>query len=336
VEGAGFRIAALSAEPASEPLRDEDLARRLGCPLETVQARSRGVERTSAPDGIGPAAIAASLARRLLERSQVQAASLDQIVFATTTPDLTFPGSACLLQAELEAPGIACLDVRSQCTGFLTALDVAGRFVAAGSHAKALIAAADVPTHVMRYDGIEPELAILTGDGGAVALLEPGQGSGEVLSCITRIDGTRYREFWSEFPASRHLGGGGVARGERMVADAYRAGRHYPRIDLIRAAETALNRVPPTFDLALAAAALERVDATLIAHVDPAVEDRLSEMLQLRGGRMLRRKRAYSFGSTLPLALFDAAETGSITPGQTVALVTAGAGASWGAAVIRW
>ena len=79
------------------------------------------------------------------------------------------------------------------------------------------------------------------GDGGAVAMVEPGGGRGEILSCVTRIDGGRYREFWSEFPASRYLSETrGVARGERMAAHAYRDGRHYPTIDLVRTRETAI------------------------------------------------------------------------------------------------
>lgn len=332
----GVRITGLVAAPATEPLDDETLAGRIGWSPADVRRRTRGVVRTSAPDGLGPAAIAAGHARQLLAQLHLEASAVDQIVFATTTPDLTFPGSACLMQAELGAAGSACLDVRSQCTGFLTAVDVAARFVACGSMKRILVAAADVPTHVVRYDGVGPELAILTGDGGAVAMVEPGRGRGEILASVAKIDGGRYREFWSEFPASRYLGNTGVARGERMAAQAYRDGRHYPTIDLARTRETAVARIPEVFAQALAIAGVERVDVAIIAHVDPDVEDILSEMLASRAGRFLRRKHAYSFGSTLPLALANAVAEGSIEVGQTVAVATAGAGVSWGAMVIRW
>jgi 3-oxoacyl-[acyl-carrier-protein] synthase-3 len=331
------RIAALAGETARECLDDATLARQLGVPVEDVSSRSRALIRSSAPDGEGPAMLSARVARRVLESAGVGANEVDMIVFATTTPDITFPGSACLLQAELAAhTGSACLDVRSQCTGFLTALDVARRFVACGTYARVLVAAADVPTHVLRYDGHDTDLAVLAGDGAAVALVEPGDGAGRVLSCVTRIDGRRYRQFWCEFPASRHMSGPGITRGARVSREAFESGAMYPHVDFPALRETALRELPAVFDLALEDARMERVDAAIVAHVSPAVEDELRAALAPRVGRFLKRRTAYGFGSTLPLALADAVGAGELRSGETVAMATAGSGASWGAAVVRW
>lgn len=331
------RIAALAGETAQECLDDATLARQLGVPVEEVSSRSRALTRTSAPDGEGPAMLSARLARRVLESAGIGANEVEMIVFATTTPDITFPGSACLLQAELAAhTGSACLDVRSQCTGFLTALDVARRFVGCGTYDRVLVAAADVPTHVLRYDGQDVDLAVLAGDGGAVALVEPGDGTGRVLSCVARIDGRRSRQFWCEFPASRHMSGPGVARGERVSRDAFESGAMFPRVDFAALRETALKELPAVFDLALRDARVDRVDAAIVAHVSPAVEDELCDALAPRVGRFLKRRAAYGFGSTLPLALADAAVAGELRSGESVAMATAGSGASWGAAVVRW
>lgn len=331
------RIAALAGETAQESLDDATLARQLSVPIAHVSSRSFGLIRSSAPDGEGPATLSARVARRVLQLAGVGANEVGMIVFATTTPDITFPGSACLLQAELAAhTGSACLDVRSQCTGFLTALDVARRFVACGTYARVLVAAADVPTHVLRYDGQDTELAVLAGDGAAVALVEPGEGAGTVLSCVTRIDGRQFRQFWCEFPASRHMGGRGIARGERVTREAFESGAMYPRVDFSALRETALREVPGVFDLAIREARVDRVDAAIIAHLSPAVEDELRDALAPRVGRFLRRRTAYGFGSTLPLALAEAVSAGELKSGETVALATAGSGASWGAAVVRW
>jgi 3-oxoacyl-[acyl-carrier-protein] synthase-3 len=177
------------------------------------------------------------------------------------------------------------LDVRSQCTGFLTALDVATRFVGCGTYPRVLVAAADVPTHVLRYDGQDPELSVLAGDGAAVALVEPGGGRGEVLSCATRIDGRRYRQFWCEFPASRHLSRRGVARGERVTREAFESGAMYPRVDFGGLRASALADVPNIFGEALARAGLDRVDAAIVTHLSPEVEDELRSALAPRVGR---------------------------------------------------
>jgi 3-oxoacyl-[acyl-carrier-protein] synthase-3 len=331
------RIAALDGERASELLDDDALARQLGVTVDTVAQRSRGLVRTTAPDGEGPGLLAGRVARRVLRAVGVGPDAVEMIVFATTTPDITFPGSACLLQANLEArTDSACLDVRSQCTGFLSALDVARRFVGCGTYARVLVAAADVPTHTLRYDGRDADLAMLMGDGAAVALVEAGSGSGEILSCVARIDGRRHREFWCEFPASRHMSRRGVARGERVCHEAFESGAMYPRVDFAALRATALGELPAVFDEALGAARLERVDVAIVVHLSPDVEDELRVLLAPRVGRFVTRRAAYGFGSTLPLALADSIAGGEVKRGETVAIATAGAGASWGAAVVRW
>lgn len=331
------RIAAIGGELASEILDDATLANQLAMAVDDVRRESRGLIRSTAPDGEGPAVLAGRVARRVLDLAGVRIDDVDMIVFATTTPDLTFPGSACLLQANLEGCyGAACLDVRSQCTGFLTALDVATRFVACGTYTRVLVAAADVPTHMLRYDGRDADLAVLAGDGAAVALVEPGAGTGEVLSCLARIDGRRHRQFWCEFPASRYMSRRGVARGERVTREAFDSGAMYPRVDFEGLRATALGELPPLFDAAIESAGLERVDAAIVAHVSPAVEDELRVALAPRVGRFMTRRSAYGFGSTLPLALAEAVTAGEVGAGETIALATAGAGASWGTAVLRW
>jgi len=331
------RVAAIAGETAAEILDDASLARQLGVEVEHVARRSRGLVRASAPDGQGPASLSSRVARRVTETAGVGPNDLEMIVFATTTPDITFPGSACLLQAELDVrAGAACLDVRSQCTGFLTALDVGRRFVGCGTYARVLVVAADVPTHILRYDGQDLDLAVLAGDAAAVALLDSGDGGGSVLSCVTRTDGRRYREFWCEFPASRHMIRRGVARGERVCRDAFESGAMYPRVDFDALRATALRELPSIFEAALREAGVQKVDAAIVAHVSPAVEDELRAALAPRVGRFIERRAAYGFGSTLPLALADAVAIGDLRSGETIAIATAGAGASWGAAVLRW
>jgi len=331
------RIVAIDGEPASEILDDAALASQLGVAVEDVACRSRGLIRASAPDGEGPSHLAGRVARRVLDAAGVAADEIDMIVFATTTPDITFPGSACLLQANLASrTGSACLDVRSQCTGFLTALDVARRFVGCGTYDRVLVASADVPTHVLRYDGHDPDLAILAGDAAAVALVDAGTGSGSVLSCATRIDGRQYRQFWCEFPASRYMNRRGVARGERVCHEAFDSGAMYPRVDFDALRDTALHELPSLFDAVLQDAGLQRVDVAIVTHLSPVVEDELRAALAPRVGRFVTRRTAYAFGSTLPLALADALSAGASKSGQTIALATAGAGASWGAAVLQW
>ena len=328
------RISALEVELPSEVVDDAVLATRLGCSESFVAELSEGRTRHQSPDGEGPAELASRAARRALDAAGSDVADVDFVVFATNTPDYCFPGSGCVLQGMLSLDVVGCLDVRAQCTGFLAGLDVARRFVMTGVYRRVLLASADVPSHLNREDGKEAELACLMGDGAAVALLEAADHD-DVLATTVRSDGSRFDEFWCEYPASRDCDGPGISERSRLSRQAVDAGKHFPITRLGRLRETALEHMPQAFAAALALAGLDRVDATLVAHLLPDVETTLPGLLGEAAGRPLRARRLYTGGSALPIALAEERAAGRLAVGETVALLTAGSGASWGAAIVR-
>lgn len=331
----GVRIAGIEWEPAAEPVDDAGLAGLLGVDRSVVAALGRGRVRSLAPDGEGPCDIALRAAGRLIEGAGLTVEDLDLIIFSTNSADIVFPGSACLLQAALECPTIPCLDIRAQCTGFIAALELAGAFVSCGTYARVLVAAGEVPSHQNRMDGTDPELACLTADAAAVALVEGGQGAGAVLACEQRVDGRRHREFWCEYPACRRLEGTDFADRARINRRVFDENLMFPTIDFARVAATALENVPAVLEAVLAEAGLDRADALILAHVDPRVEDQLAALLGARVGRVLPRDHVYAYSASLPAALARAMRSGAVEAGETVAMVTAGQGASWGAVVVK-
>lgn len=314
---------------------DAGLAAELGIPEADVARWSDGRVRHESPDGEGPAALAAKAATRVLSARGLDASAVDFIVFATNTPDMFFPGSACLLQAALGCRTVGSVDIRSQCTGFLAALDVASRFVATGMYGRVLVAAADTPSHFNARDGREPQLACAMGDAGAAALLEAGDGDGALLASVVHTDGALHRDWWCEYPASRFREGDTLPGRNRLPAHKVAEGRHFPEADLDRLRDLALERVPVVFGEALARAGVDRVDATLLAHLDRRVERELPALLGERAGRVETPAFLYAGGASLPALLGEARAAGRVSPGQLVALATAGSGASWGAAVVR-
>jgi len=329
------RISGLEVEPAAEEVSDERLASVLDVDVEVVAQYGRGRSRRFAPDGVGPSDLAAPAARRLLERLGVEPQQLGMIVFATNTPDWTFPGAACLLQAHLGAGTIACLDVRMQCCGFLAAIDLASRFVGLGTYEHVLVAAAEVPSHQNRFDGTDPELACLTADAAAVALVDGGEAGCRVLASVAETDGRLYRQLWCEFPASRYIEGTGVARGRRITRRVIEEGLIYPGADFAGLRATALEHVPQAFDEALSRAGVDSVDVLIVRHLLPDVESELEKLLGRRAGRVEHHDSVYAYAASLPVALATAIEEGRIETGEKVALATAGSGASWGAMVLE-
>ncbi len=329
------RISGLEVEPAAEEVSDEQLASVLDVEVDVVAPLGRGRMRRFAPDGVGPSDLAAPAARRLLEKRGVEPQQLGMIIFATNTPDLTFPGSACLLQAHLGAETVACLDVRMQCCGFLAAVDLASRFVGLGTYEHVLVAAGEVPSHQNRFDGTDPELACLTADAAAVALVAGGSDGCRVLSCVVATDGRLHRQLWCEYPASRCIEGTGVARGRRVTRRVIEEGLIYPRADFAGLRATAVEQVPRAFDDALSRAGVDAVDVLIVRHVLPDVEDELEKLLGRRAGRVERHDSVYAYAASLPAALAAAIEEGRVEAGEKVALATAGSGASWGAMVLE-
>ncbi len=328
-------VCGVEAELPSVVVSDGELAGLCGLPEQEVQRYSRGRTRLESPDGEGPTALATRAAKRLLTARGLDAADIDFVVFATNTPDMFFPGSGCLLQDALGCRTVGSLDVRSQCTGFLVALDVARRFVTTGTYRRVLVAAADTPSHVNARDGRSPGLTCAMGDAAAVALVERGEQQGNILGIAVHTDGSRVSDYCCEYPASRHFEGPELALRNRLPVAAVAAGKHFPTADFAALREIALTRVPQVFEEALAKAGCRNVDVALVAHVDPDVERELGVAIGERAGRVVTSDLLYSGGASLPVLLSRAVASGSVLSGETVAMLTSGAGVSWGAAILR-
>lgn len=328
-------ISALVAELPAEVVSDAALAAEFGVAEDLVARWSRGRRRHESPDGEGPAALAGRAATRALAARGLEPNDVDFIVFATNTPDMFFPGSACLLQKEAGCRTVGSLDIRSQCTGFLAALDASWRFVATGMFERVLVAAADTPSHFNARDGRTPHLSCSMGDASAVVLLEAGSGPGEVLAVNVHTDGARHTDYWCEYPASRHREGDGWEGRDRMPMSVVEAGLHFPSANLDSMRDLALERLPEVFSSTLARAGVDRVDATLVSHLDVRVEEEIPSRLGDRAGRIETSSLVYAGGASLPVLLAEATADGRLQSGQTVALLAAGSGASWGCGVVR-
>lgn len=328
------RIATLRYDLPGPVVSDAELAREVGCDEAAIASISGGRLRYSAPDGEGPSHIGLRASQAVLDAHDISVADVDFIVFATNTADYFFPGSGCLLQGMLEAPTIGCLDLRAQCCNFIVGLDVSSRFIATGVYERILLVVAEVPTHHNRMDGEQLALAAGMSDAAVAILLEAGEGAGQFLSAASAIDGSRHKEYWCEGPASRYIEGPGISRGHRLTRAMVEDGRVYPRADLQALRESAARETPAILDQALERAGLEKVDTAIVAHVDSEARAELAAIASKRAGRIVEDDLLYSMGTALPLAFERSRSAGTLAKGESVALVTAGSGASWGAAVL--
>jgi 3-oxoacyl-[acyl-carrier-protein] synthase-3 len=290
-----------------------------------------GVERPIAVDPVGPSTLAAQAAREALERAGLATADVDFIIFATATPDVTFPGAGCFLQHQLECGTVGALDVRGQCAGFLYGLMIADQFLRTGTYRTILLAGGEVHSSGLDYSEAGAATAALFGDGAGVAILGAGAGPG-LRAIDLHANGRDYQQFWSEFPASRQ-------HPVRFTRENLLAGAHFPRVDTEALRRAGVPQLEGSIRNAVAAAGLriDQIDRFIVSHILPDVAASALERVGVdaAGQTIPALRYGHIMGAALPVALCEDVDAGLAGPGAKVCLAAAGAGQAWGAAVIE-
>jgi 3-oxoacyl-[acyl-carrier-protein] synthase III len=291
-----------------------------------------GVRRPIAVAPVGPSTLAVPAAAGALSQARLTPADVELIVFATMTPDVTFPGSGCFFQEQMGCGTVGALDVRAQCAGFVFGMVIADQFIRAGGYARVLVIGSEVHSSGLDYSERGARVARLYGDGAGVAVLGHGADGTGLLGASIHTDGSQHRKFWCEYPASRQ-------HPVRMTAQNFREGRHFPALDFDAVRRFGAESLCSGIREALQAAALrpEQIDRFVIGHLLPEVAESAGAELGASAARLSIPAARYGHltAAALPVALSEEIESGSLGRGATVCLAASGAGFAWGAAVVR-
>ncbi len=263
-------------------------------------------------------------AQQALERAGKTAAEVDLIIVATTTPDMTFPATATIVQRKLGAPVGIAFDVQAVCSGFVYALSVADGFVARG-HAKcALVIGAEAMTRLM--DWTDRGTCVLFGDGAGAVVLEPREGQGTtadqgVLGFALRADGTKQELLYVDGGPSTT----GTVGKLRMLGNQVFKHAVINISEAIHAAAEAAHVAIPEVDWFIPHQANQRILAG-VAHRVGIDEDKVISTVALH---------ANTSAASIPLAFAQGIADGRIKPGQLLLLEAMGGGLTWGACVLR-
>jgi len=167
-------------------LTNADLENMVKTSDEWITSRTGIRERHIAAEGETTCDMATHAARMALESSGLGHSDIDLIIVATTTPDLVFPSTACLLQERLGIHGCPAFDVQAVCTGFIYALAVADKFIRSGSSKKVLVIGAETLSRIV--DWTDRGTCILFGDGAGAVILESSEEPG-IISTHIHSDG---------------------------------------------------------------------------------------------------------------------------------------------------
>jgi 3-oxoacyl-[acyl-carrier-protein] synthase-3 len=184
------RITGTGSFLPGQPVSNDELARRgIATSDEWITSRTGISFRHLAENGQTSSMLALEASRRALAAAGLQAADLDLIIVATSTPDFIFPSTACLLQGKLGNHGATTFDVQAVCSGFVYGLTIADKFIRSGSHRRALVVGAEVFSNIL--DWSDRATCVLFGDGAGAVVLEASDSPG-ILATALHADGAQH------------------------------------------------------------------------------------------------------------------------------------------------
>ncbi len=303
---------------------NDDLAKFVDTTDEWIVERTGIKKRHRARDNEPTSDLATEAARRALADAGKTPADVDMIIVATTTPDMTFPATASIVQRKLGAPVCIAFDVQAVCSGFVYALSVADGFVARGLSKCALVIGAEEMTRLM--DWTDRTTCVLFGDGAGAIVVEPREGQGTkadqgLLGFALRSDGTKTDLLYVD--------GGPSSTG--TVGHLRMLGNQVFRHAVVNIAEA--------ITAACAASNIEVSDVDwFVPHqANQRIIKGVGDRLGLDENKVITTvaEHANTSAASIPLALDTAIRDGRIKRGDLVLLEAMGGGLTWGACAFR-
>jgi len=292
---------------------------------EWIRSRS-GIERRHfAAEGETTSQMAIAAGKAALEQAGLSAADLDAIVVATSTPDLTFPSTATMVQAGLGMTKGFAFDVQAVCAGFVYALANANALILAGQARRVMVIGAETFSRIM--DWTDRGTCVLFGDGAGALILEAQEGTGHasdrgVLATDLNSDGS-YRDIL-------YVDGGVSA--SQSTGFLRMEGKEVFRHAVEKLAETA----HATLDKAGVSAA--DVDWIVPHQANLRIITRTAKKMGVGMDRVVVTVQDHgnTSAASIPLALSVGVARGQIKQGDLLVAEAIGGGLAWGAVLLRW
>jgi len=323
---------------------------------EWIRQRTGIQERRYARKGTSSSDLGLEAARRALDDAGLEPRDVDFIVFATMTPDHYFPGNGGLLARKLGLTTTHALDVRMQCAGFLSGLQVADAFIRSGAYRRILLVGAechaslypwtDAEWAVMFGDSegpVSPEAyawgtkqrdrAVIFGDGGGAFVLEAnesGDGRG-FLGFEMHTDGRHWDKLY--------VPGGGSASFPYFSPEMFAADGTVPIVEGRQVFRLATTMMPEIVREVLAkhGLSIDDLDMLLMHQANLRINEAVQKHLDLPDEKVFNNIQRYgnTTAATLPLVFHEAKQAGRIGPGSLVCFTALGAGLHWGAGLVK-
>ena len=320
------RIAGTGSHLPPRRLSNADLARQLAeRGVETsdgwIVARTGIRARHFAADGVVCSDLAVAAANAALQAAGRNAAEIDLIVVATSTPDMVFPSTACIVQQKLGVHGCAAFDVQAVCSGFVYALTVADALIRTGSAKRALVIGAEIFSRILDLN--DRTTCVLFGDGAGAVVLEASDEPG-LLASDLHADG-------------RHVGilcVPGTLAGGKVLGDPLL------KMDGPAVFKLAVAVLEEAARAVLAKAGKTEADFDFLSphQANIRIMQSTARKLKLAADKLIVTvdEHGNTSAASIPMALDVAVRDGRIRRGHSLLLEGVGGGFTWGAVLLEF
>jgi len=332
------------------------LSRLMDTTDEWIRQRTGIEERHFARRGQSSSVLGAEAARRALADAGLEPRDVDLIVFATMTPDHYFPGNGGLLAAALGLETTHAIDIRMQCAGFLSGLQVSDAFIRSGSARRVLLVGAECHASLFPWTDAEwavlfgesegpvsdwarewgtaqRDRAVIFGDGAGAFVLEANE-SGDGRGFVGFRMRTNGRE-WDKL----YVPGGGSASFPYFSPAMYKDNRTVPIVEGRQVFRLATTAMPAIVREALEqeGRSLDELSLLLMHQANLRINEAVQKHLNLPDERVHNNIQKYgnTTAATLPLVFHEAKAAGKVQPGGLVVFTALGAGLHWGAGLLQ-
>ena len=311
----------------SKVLTNADLEKMVETTDEWIRSRTGIRERRVVEPGTTTSDLAYAAGQEALKAARLKPEDLELLIVATTTPDMLFPSTSCLVQQRLGAKSAVCFDVSAACSGSVFAMITAQQYLLTGRYRNALVIGAEVLSSFI--DWTDRSTCILFGDGAGACVMAP-VARGGILATDMGSDGSA-----AEF---LYMPGGGSKHPPSHQSVDQRL--HFLRMDGIEVFKLAVRRMADSATRVMKNGKVqpEDVDCFIPHQANTRIIEAVAKLAHLPIKKVYMNLQRYgntSAASNL-IALYEAVRDGVITRGDRVVMVAFGAGLTWGSLLLQW
>lgn len=320
------RIIGTGSHLPAKVVTNVDLERILDTSDQWIRERTGIRERRIVSEGETTITLAEQASRKAIEAADIDPQEIDLLVLGTTTPDLIFPSSACLIQKKLGMRDCGAMDINAACSGFMYALSVADKYIRCGDAKKILVCGAETLTSMVNWQ--KRDTAVLFGDGAGAVVLEASAEPG-ILSTHIHANGDHAELLNTEV---------GVSRGFAGIED--NAGKPELKMKGNEVFKVAVRTLGRIVDETLEANNMDKSELDwLIPHqANLRIITATAKKLDMNMDQVVVTvdRHGNTSAASVPLALDEAVRDGRIKRGDMLLLEAFGGGFTWGSALIKY